>query len=604
MNLNTRSVLLTAVFAVGAAGLAVGAEKEDEGGGGPVAPAVTAKDWSVAVPGWKPLAAGEHPRLIFRKDDVPLLRKRAETPAGKIIIQQTKDLVEKPLTVWHAAGAAFLYQVTGEKTWAEKAKEFAERTIAGELLAGDNRYKWPGDGQLRAGPTMSGIALAYDMAYDAWDEATRTKVAQAIVGNKHLAEIANRPRHVPGCNHWGAHTGGAGIVLLGLRGDPGVDQKMIEDLFGKVLNNARREIAEGYGSRGYYYEGHHCGRLSSNTGLVPFIQAYRVAAGRDLVANSPNAQWLLTKWVYEFVDHPAGKGGGAYTYNSRGMYAREFIREGASQGGDFSQGFGICPKEHQPAVLWLYNHIIEPGTKTYDVIVPYPHRGAYALANWPIDVAEKNPAEIFPLAYLEEGPGYCVFRNGWADKGNMVVTALMGSSPKAGRGMAAGGSVMIAGHGIKYTFPGMFHTSKATYSKFYKDGSGVVSATVLPEADHKTPPQLAALPKTPTSLAVDFSGASGAPLLVAQVGPQVGHAVGYWMTISKLNLATAMKEASGVDGYATKTTVVATDPVNPWAIVTLQKGEAPTVKVDGNKVTVGGQTLVFDGEKIVLGVTR
>jgi hypothetical protein len=288
------------------------------------------------------------------------------------------------------------------------------------------------------------------------------------------------------------------------------------------------------------------------------------------------------------------------------MYCREFKRSGASEGGDFSQGFGICPKEHQPAVLWLYNHIIEPGTKTYDVIQPYPHRGAYALANWPIDVAEKNPAEMFPLAYLEEGPSYCVFRNGWADKGNIVVTALLGSSPKAGRGMGVGGSIMVAGHGMKYTFPGMFHTSKATYSKFYKDGSGVVSgvAMMTAESGYKTPPQLAALPKTPTSLAVDFSGASGAPLLVAQVGPQVGHSVAYWMTISKLNLANGVKEATGADGYATKTTVVTTDPANPWAIMTMQKGEAPAVKVEGNKVTVGGQTLTFDGAKLSLAVTR
>jgi hypothetical protein len=283
------------------------------------------------------------------------------------------------------------------------------------------------------------------------------------------------------------------------------------------------------------------------------------------------------------------------------MYCREFDREGASQAGDFAQGFGICPKEHVPAVLWLYNHIIEPGEKTYGADPPYPHRAAYALANWPFDVAEKSPAELFPLAKVEEGPGYCVFRNGWADKGNMVVTALCGSSPKSGRGMAQGGSIMVAGHGVEYTFPGMFHSSKITYSKLNKDGSGVVSAMVLDGLDPKKMATLTAMPKTPTSLAVDYSGASGAPLLVAQVGPQVGYWVEYWMTIKKLDLKKDVKDVTGQDGYTTKTTINTADPTMPWAIMTLQKGDAPAVVVDGNKVKVGGQTLTFDGEKIVLG---
>jgi hypothetical protein len=588
-----------------AAGMATWAMAQDDDAGGgaaaPAAPATQTPDWAVAVPGFKPVGAGEHPRLIFRKEDVAALRKRAATPAGKVIIERAKKQLEAPFTTWHAAGYAFLYQVTGDQAWGDKAKEAAEQTIAGKGNP-DARYTWPGSGQLRAGPCLSAVALAYDMAYEAWDEATRVKVAQGIVANKQLEQIANSPRHCPGCNHWGAHTGGAGIALLALRGDAGVDTKRIEELLGKVINNARREIAEGYGSRGYYYEGHHCGRLSSNTGLVPFVQAYRVAMGRDLVPGSSNAQWLLTKWVYEFVDHPASKeSAGLYTYNSRGMYCREFDREGASQAGDFAQGFGICPKEHVPAVLWLYNHIIEPGEKTYGADEPYPHRAAYALANWPFDVAEKNPVELFPLARLEEGPGYAVFRNGWADKGNLVVTALFGSSPKSGRGMAQGGSVMVAGHGIKYAFPGMFHSSKVTYSKFNKDGSGVVSGVVLDGLELKKGGPLATMPKTPTSLAVDFSGASGAPLLVAQVGPQVGYRVEYWMGIKKLNLPQDVKDVTGQDGFATKTTVNTTDPAMPWAVMTLQKGDAPAVVVEGNKVKVGGQTLTFDGEKIVLG---
>jgi hypothetical protein len=47
----------------------------------PVEPPVPS--WAVAVPGFVPPAAGEHPRLLFRKTDIPALQKKAETPTEK-----------------------------------------------------------------------------------------------------------------------------------------------------------------------------------------------------------------------------------------------------------------------------------------------------------------------------------------------------------------------------------------------------------------------------------------------------------------------------------------------------------------------------------------
>lgn len=183
-----------------------------------------------------PVAPGEHPRLIFRKTEVGTLRKRAATPEGRIIMSRLRQILLGPLTadflrihpepgvnademlapflqqtngpftVWHATGWAFLYQMTGDTRYADRAAQFARRAMSGETNP-DNRYTWPGNGQLRAGPTLSAIALAYDMAYDGWDAATRREIADGIIRNPFLAQIANALRHCPGCNHWGAHTG-------------------------------------------------------------------------------------------------------------------------------------------------------------------------------------------------------------------------------------------------------------------------------------------------------------------------------------------------------------------------------------------------------------
>ena len=97
-------------------------------------------------------APGEHPRLFFRKADVPELRRRAtETEEGKAIVAQLRQLLgnngdklpdhwnkrfpvnigakgndELPVgafTFSHPAGYGMLYQLTGEKKYADLAQE-------------------------------------------------------------------------------------------------------------------------------------------------------------------------------------------------------------------------------------------------------------------------------------------------------------------------------------------------------------------------------------------------------------------------------------------------------------------------------------------------
>ncbi|MGD0901152.1 MAG: hypothetical protein ABR915_25265, partial [Thermoguttaceae bacterium] len=490
-------------------------------------------DWSVPARNGQAVQPGEHPRLIFRKSDLPELRRRAETPEGKIILQRCRDMLAKRFTTWNAAGHAFLYQITGDAKYAEEAKEAMLQTLSAKANP-DGRYTWPGKGQLRTGPCVAAVGLAYDMAYDGWDEATRKKVADAIIRN--AAPIAERPSHGPGCNHWGAHSGGAGIGLLALRGDTVGDPKRVEELLEKVVKNVRRELVEGFGDHAYYGEGHYCGRISANTGVIPFIQAYRVAAGRDLVPKCSNAQWQAAKWVYELVRFD-----NQVRNIQRGMYARDPFTRGdqLSGDGDFAQGFGIVPERYKAALLWTFNHVVQPGEeKDYDML-EYPHLAAYALANWPLGMKEQNPGEILPKAMVDATIGYYVFRNGWTGtEQDVVVTALLGSAGSMGRGMGKGGSLEVVGMGVRYVFPGMFYLSKTGYFKAEPDGSGVLSAKIDEKPnlsgsnDNKLYQQaLAVGGKAATSMAVDYSGRCGAPVLVVQVGTHTNHQTGKWTEI-------------------------------------------------------------------------
>ncbi len=564
-------------------------------------------DWTTDVKGWSPLEAGEHPRLVFRKADLPRLEKRAETAEGKIMIGRLKKLLDGKFTLWHPSGYGLLYQLTGDKKYASKAKELCIEVIQNKKRdARDSRYGFtnPGSGgPMRSGPAIGALGLAYDLNYGGWEEDFRKTVAKAILDNPYTTSIANRGPIMPSCNHYGAAVGGVGMGLLAIRNDPGVDAKKVEGLLGKIVKQARAEISIGYGDRGYYFEGHQCGRISSNTGLVPFVQAYRVAAGKDLVGKKDNARWLAAKWIYEFALDPDGK----YTNPQRGMYCRNFPRGTMwSEQGDFALGFGVCPSEYVPALKWVYDNQVEPGkNKTYDIL-DYPHQAVYALANWPLDVPAKNPALSLPLVLHDTAAGYFIFRNGWsATPGkDICVSALLGTHPthQNGRGMASGGSVYVYGKGLgwggqrsRYCFPGMFYSSYPIYTKFEKDGSAVISTLCYGEKFNKFNLSVEENSKSPTSLAVDFSGASGAELLVAMVGPMVGHKVEYWMDVKTTEIA----DVKGQNGYATKTTAVKLAGKKAY-VMTLQKGAPPRVSQDGDKVIVGGQTISFDGKKLIL----
>ena len=157
--------------------------------------------WPSPVEHFVAPAAGEHPRLLFRKSDLPSLRARAKTPEGEALIKRlraqlngsdgesmptvfngsghayqgnkaTKDeeadkdsgkpngtknagksdaMPPGAYTISHAAGYGLLYQLTGEKKYADLGRQCFDKALAG-VRDRDDRYSFrqPG-GALRAG---------------------------------------------------------------------------------------------------------------------------------------------------------------------------------------------------------------------------------------------------------------------------------------------------------------------------------------------------------------------------------------------------------------------------------------------------------------------
>ncbi|MDD1710315.1 MAG: hypothetical protein LUQ37_05340 [Methanoregulaceae archaeon] len=555
------------------------------------------RPWFVTVPGWRPVEPGEHPRLFFRKSDLPELRRRAETPGGKVILARLRVLlgggermpvslnpakkayeengfraVPGSYSISHAAGFGFLYQLTGERTYADLARQCVELAWGGQRNF-DDRYAWvaPG-GELRAGPSLGWYALAYDLCYDAWDEAFRVKFAQAIQNYDDteggewakpegisLRKLALAPKLGPNSNHAAAVCGGTGLAILAIKGDPGTDPALLEKYDAALQRQLTRNLTGGFGDGGFFYEGHGAEGVAADTAFVSYLRALRVAQGRDYVSGPrSNAAAIGVRRIWEIVGPPAVfpyRSAMGPTYGSERQYAD---RTGFSHGGIFSEGFGAVTDAQKPALLWCYNTFVAPdrAADTFDTVSLYPHRAIQALVNWPFGVEPRNPGEVLPKCHRDSVYEYWVFRNRWQDKDDIVVTALLNSpADNKPRG------VMVWGLGTRSELPS---PAKARMTEFAvaKDRSGIVSTGAA-------------------ALAVDFSRASGAEALVVVAG------------------VPGDVRGAGKDARARATTVTAGK--HAFHVLTLSAdGRHPEVTAGEDGLQVGGQAVTFDGKTIRL----
>ncbi|MFP4053457.1 MAG: hypothetical protein ACLFV7_06295 [Phycisphaerae bacterium] len=161
--------------------------------------------------GHKPVEPGEHPRMLFRKHELPALRKKMKTPFGQAAVKRLKknnDAVSKGL----------LYQLTGEKKYAEEAWKAVKKEKAdfgpGAFSLG---HAW--------GPRITQIATAYDLCYDAWDSERHAELAtyfDQVVPMLYwqLKRITRKANWHPCSNYSGPMRGAGAIGSLVMYGTP------------------------------------------------------------------------------------------------------------------------------------------------------------------------------------------------------------------------------------------------------------------------------------------------------------------------------------------------------------------------------------------------
>lgn len=178
------------------------------------------------VAGYQPPEAGERPRLLFRRSDLPELKRRAESDRGRQLIERIKTMEHDGLAM------GLMYQLTGEQKYADLCKE----------ILTDDRHDFSG-GPFNVGhyhgPRQMRMGMTLDLAWDGLDEQFRSMIAGYLwyYNSRSLlrpSQLAAKTNQAPGSNYMGKLIPGAYISQAAVWDAPGAfpprpaEPKMVE----------------------------------------------------------------------------------------------------------------------------------------------------------------------------------------------------------------------------------------------------------------------------------------------------------------------------------------------------------------------------------------
>ena len=164
--------------------------------------------------GRTPAKPGEHPRFLIRREDLPALKKKFATAWGRSMSGQLdkKDWSRSN----SAVGLGLLYQLTGKREYADRARELI-------MLDIDSGWWLPISGiHDPAWKAMEGI-YAYDLVHDTCDAAFHAKMLRTLRPNMQFLQNYCNIDRGNGSYHsnWSAqYQTGVGMCAMALLADP------------------------------------------------------------------------------------------------------------------------------------------------------------------------------------------------------------------------------------------------------------------------------------------------------------------------------------------------------------------------------------------------
>jgi hypothetical protein len=535
----------------------------------------------------------EHPRLIFRENMLPELRKKAKTKIGEKTLKKLQEIINKPVTYdgyvpnagYHAAGQCFLSLINNNT---EKAND--------ALIVVKTAMNTSYPRLFELSPVVAGIAIAYDLCYDYWDGKAQALVTNWLSQQAQLLVTGTPDRgwNPTAWSNWNARArGAAGLAALAILNEP--KQYFSQDIDIKELltiaeRNIIRYLETAIGDRAFGSEGDHYTTEPFILTLFPFFTAYRNVEGKNFVTENSNIAWLLPNYVMRIVPRD-----NTYPIPS---YGRHRYYPGGSL---FSQGIGGVPLNFLPAIMWAFEHYWgKYGDQSFGINSSLD--AIFLFVNYPTHRSQQNPYKIFEKVFIDNKKGFYLFRNQWKNK-NDFVASIYGKREFLSQSWSFpdGGSFRIWGLGENWAIAGKSEnkpenenvilqenanqiTMEPIYFQSHKDGSGIVSL----ESKNWL-----------RSFAVDYSNLSGVPGLFVVFDKFDDHKNSHtWVMntegdIEINNNVFIIKSKDNITMKGTFITpqkvqltyqsdnqrIVATGKGEFWIIMTVQKGKIPDFKI-------------------------
>ena len=588
---------------------------------------------TVAVANHQPLLPQEHPRLIFRKSQLDSLRAKAKTPVGKAILKQINQSLKQPIYYdgyvptggYHGAAYCFLSLINEDDQKAQTGWEITEKSM--------NK---PGKRLLEHSAVVAGVALAYDMCYEAWGEAKQKQVTQWLQTetNKLLRGSSAKTRwnNNPWSNWHARARGAAGLAALAI-----LDETYLKNpepyQAQKAARHIQRYLRTAIGDHGFGIEGDHYTTEPLILTVMPFLQAYRHVLGEDLVENSHAAE-IVPHYLQRTITQK-----GKFFLPSYGRH-RRFAGPAL-----FAMGLGIVPKQFLPGALWLFNqNLALKGDQSFGIDLPY--QGIFVFANYEPEQKSANPIQVMDKILIDKQQGFFSFRNRWQDEQDVSASIYLRRQSLGGSwAFPDTGSFRIWGLGEEWASPGLpgghitdenvvmmpksrpWGTATPTVFLSNSEGSGLVNF----KTNISLPPETSKPIKLTwiRSFGVDYSQSSGSPglfVIADEFKGNIDHptfADKTWImhTVGTVSLGKNRFLIRSKNGATLQGTFILPDSVKLriektsagskivasgdnifWVVMTIQKGTPPEVKVTGTGlgkvVRVGKQEITYQQDRI------
>lgn len=596
------------------------------------------KLWSKPSPDFQKLLPGEHPRLIFRKKDLPVIKQRLETETGKAILERffeqlPKNHSQHPKTQpYFPAGYALAYQLTGNEEYAKKAKELIE-----------NMFNLKGSQDIHYGPMAQAMAITLDMCYDAWDPVFRQKaidnLAKRLIDlyEAKMSGVSLNPYH----NHEAIRVSGialAGICLIGEKTSDGREIPNLEMMLNVAARNTRRYfLYNGITGSGWGMEGEFYKRMTWNSGPGHVIQAFRTALGIDLLADGIGSWTILGEWMWQPPNEKIVQSEGLRTDQDSGL---------------FIFGLVTIPKSMKGVARWLFDHSYGlNGDKTFNMLWAY-HAG-YLLINYPFNIPPLSPSESSIWFIPDPDGGHWIFRKPWKGAEDTLIVLNSGFNFPGGTHWLTGkrwdiqlfalGKLWVGDYKMNEVTPGAGSVLPTTDPPVFTDmlGAELIDWNATPDGKAilhfdmspiymkplakgaKVPEGVKAIRMSRGGyfidigihgerwVLIDLTGKSGADVLMAfldkfstNITWNLKLAGGKRSVEENLVIVGEKEEKNMKVKFVSEKLLTLTDTITAkgsneyFVIITIQKGAGPEIKVNGNSVKIGNQTIKFENNKL------